>query len=531
MVASAVRLVSPAAVMAAVPTFLLVYLFSVPHYGATLTLVYESPESRSRYFRVSVYGSLLILILFAATLYSPLAGSLVLTLYLTWSPWHYTGQNYGILLTLLARRGARPDAALKRWIHVSFISSFGLALLSIHGTAQGNYAPVSYGGSAYQLIPIPIPAALSGGLVALVGGVYLFSTAVSVVRIRKQVRLSGFAPGLLLFFLQASWFSLPVVLRQWTTGTVDEARHGFYSGYGFVWIAAAHAVQYLWFCAYYAKRSSAATPPLAFLGKSILAGFAVWALPALVLGPALLDAARVDANFALMVAAVVNLHHFVLDGTIWKRRDGRIARVLFPSSATSVSAPSQPARDAEAETTSFVGRGRNRYLAAVAVLGAVGLLSSGVEIYESRWGFQRAIERDGLARASASLNRLAWFGTDSFERRIELGRRYARAGDFEASGAELQASLELKPTAEAWRWIAYLKKERGNPAGALAAYGRALDVEPQNVPVMLEAASFLLSQGRPRDAVKVLETAARLQPNRTRVEEMLAIARQAAGTR
>ena len=31
----------------------------------------------------------------------------------------------------------------------------------------------------------------------------------------------------------------------------------------------------------------------------------------------------------LLVASVVNLHHFVLDGAIWKLRDGRVARVLL----------------------------------------------------------------------------------------------------------------------------------------------------------------------------------------------------------
>ena len=47
------------------------------------------------------------------------------------------------------------------------------------------------------------------------------------------------------------------------------------------------------------------------------------------LGPVALGALPFDMGLGLLTAAVVNLHHFVLDGAIWKLRDGRIARVLL----------------------------------------------------------------------------------------------------------------------------------------------------------------------------------------------------------
>ncbi len=49
-------------------------------------------------------------------LYSPTVGSWLLTLNLTWSPWYYTSQNYGIVLTYLHRRGVDVTPDLKRLV-------------------------------------------------------------------------------------------------------------------------------------------------------------------------------------------------------------------------------------------------------------------------------------------------------------------------------------------------------------------------------------------------------------------------------
>ena len=65
-----------------------------------------------------------------------LVGSLLITLYLMWSPWHYMGQNYGIALMFLGRRGIRIDPNIKRLIHLSFITSFLLALIENRQTRE-----------------------------------------------------------------------------------------------------------------------------------------------------------------------------------------------------------------------------------------------------------------------------------------------------------------------------------------------------------------------------------------------------------
>ena len=94
------------AVEAAVPiwSFLIISLFiSAPYYGATLLRVYERCEDRQAYTIFTIYATAVIWAAFAVGVQSALIGSLMFTLYFTWSPWHYTGQNYGLAVMFLGQ--------------------------------------------------------------------------------------------------------------------------------------------------------------------------------------------------------------------------------------------------------------------------------------------------------------------------------------------------------------------------------------------------------------------------------------------
>ena len=58
---------------------------------------------------------------------------MLFTIYLTWSPWHYTGQNYGIALMLLARRGITLSASVKKLVYSSFVLTYVITFFFIHG--------------------------------------------------------------------------------------------------------------------------------------------------------------------------------------------------------------------------------------------------------------------------------------------------------------------------------------------------------------------------------------------------------------
>ncbi|MBC8187175.1 MAG: hypothetical protein H8E78_03065, partial [Proteobacteria bacterium] len=362
MLVFALRSVAGAQVASWVSAAPLLILFSIPHYGATLIQAYESPEIRRKHVVISVYTSIFLSVAFAACLYSTLLGSVVLTIYLSWSPWHYSGQNYGIFLTLLGRRNIRPDERLKKWIHGSFVFSFVLTFLSLHGAAAA-YAPVTYAGTVYQLLSIDVPYAIATVVVTIASAGYVLCLAQTFLGLKRHGSLLSMWPCFLILALQAMWFAVPVVIRQLGDqyGLTDST--GLYSAYGFQWIAAAHAVQYLWFCTYYTIRSTGERSILTYLGKCYLGGAAIWILPGVLFGPSLLGRISFDSGLALMVAAFVNLHHFVLDGAIWKLKDSGVSRVLFRAEASN-----EMTTPAEEDSTS-----RRRFRWGLAVFGGIAI--------------------------------------------------------------------------------------------------------------------------------------------------------------
>src|SRR4029450_5726936 len=88
--------------------------------------------------------------------------SFFVTLYLTWSPWHYTGQNYGLSVMFLRRGGVSLEPQLKRWIYASFLLSYALVFLLLHtADATANDLPSGYGEVSARFHPLGIPAGFS----------------------------------------------------------------------------------------------------------------------------------------------------------------------------------------------------------------------------------------------------------------------------------------------------------------------------------------------------------------------------------
>ncbi|MFT5444547.1 MAG: hypothetical protein ACI8W3_003604, partial [Myxococcota bacterium] len=136
---------------------LLVLVTSIPHYGATLQRVYGDRESRQKYRLLAVWVTIAIYAWLGIGVYNVVLGSWLITLYLTWSPWHYTGQNYGLAMMFLGRRGGAVEPSTKRILYISFVLSYAIAFLGVHGVG----GPSSYTvPTTYQLIRLGIPAAV-----------------------------------------------------------------------------------------------------------------------------------------------------------------------------------------------------------------------------------------------------------------------------------------------------------------------------------------------------------------------------------
>jgi tetratricopeptide (TPR) repeat protein len=438
-------------------------------------------------------------------------GSALITLYITWSPWHFAGQNYGLALMFLRRRGVDVTPGLKRLLYTSFICSFLLVFLLAHGPirALGIFPVPSFDREVYGFLSLGLPELPTRVALVAVAIACAGSLASSVVLLLRRASLSTLAPTLCLVALQAMWFSVPAALA--ATGGLTFTALALSS----VWIAFAHSLQYLWVTSYYAQRSEDAPRLPGYLLRTLAWGSAVTVLPALAFAPSLLGGVSYHAGLAILLFAVVNLHHFLLDGAIWKLRDGRVASVLLRDDAGTRAEPT-------------VSEGVSRL--GLSTVYAVGVLCAAIGFYgawENQFGVVSALERGDLARAERANDRLAWIGRESHAVHQQLGRRLGERRQWERARWHLERSLEIQPSVEAWYVIADVYAETGNPAAAREALDAALALRPEHLPSLKLLARVSSDQGDPAGAREALERAAALVPGDHSIRAALVKARHA----
>ena len=496
---------------------LLTLLISGPHYGATILRVYEHRQDRRRYAFFAVWATLVLCALFAVGVHDARVGSLLVTLYVSWSPWHFSGQNYGLALTFLRRRGLVVEPRAKRFLYASFVLSFLQWLLVLHG--GGGYL-VAVGslpgsGSAIDFVPLRIPAGILEVAVPLAALAYLLSLAgAAAALLRGGARLRDLGPCLCLVVVQALWFAVPALVLV-MAGTP-------FAGLAFatIWISAAHGVQYLWVTSYYARREDPSFRLGPYLGRTLLAGSTVNVLPGLLFAPALLGRVPWDMGLAILLVSVVNLHHFILDGAIWKLRDGRVARLLLRDPAPEEEAlPARPAR-------------RSGFRLAMAVLGIASLGIVGIDMWQTDFVVNRAGKQDA-DRAVRASRWLAWIGRETTSLHVELAKLLWRSDRRDEAVAELRRSLELHPTPAAWVGLGSVYTTEEKWPEAAEAFAAVLAEDPDDMMALVGASQAWLQLDRPDLARRSLEHARALAPRDARIAALLgrAIAAERASPR
>ncbi|HVK63634.1 MAG TPA: hypothetical protein VM694_04130 [Polyangium sp.] len=413
---------------------LVVLVTGIPHYGATLLRVYGTESARKRYFIYAFPLGFLVWAAFAGSLAAPRLGTWLITLYLTWSPWHYTAQNFGLVMMFLRRAGITPSPALRRLVWTSFVLSFVLVFVNIHGSASaGGADPLQAASAAYRFAPLGIPTRVALGALTVAGISYVGVTGVVIRRLTQMAGMARLVPALALVASQAAWFVLPVLL-----GFLRPPLYGpgGATALAFIWVAIAHSAQYLWISFHYARASGsvakAAPAGLSYLGTTVLAGAAIWVFPALVCAPGALGIRPFESGLGLLVAAAVNVHHFILDGAIWKLRDGSVGNVLVGQSTAALQA---------APTAKGLGAWGVR-----AALFAAGLVAAGAwagAAWEKEMGIRRAAAAGDLARVEVAARRLVMLGRDGPRIHVAIGRLHEARGEKDAAHAAYEAALAL----------------------------------------------------------------------------------------
>ena len=436
--------------------YALALLFNYPHYMATIYRAYHRVEDLQKYRVFTVYTTALLLL--TGLLSHFWLGILpwIFTLYLTWSPWHYSGQNYGLFMMFARRAGVKPTPAERYALYGAFITSYLVLFLGFHTGPSSDPLFLSLG----------IPAALGRWGQIVLGAVFLALSVYGWSGLAQSVGWRKLVPCATLFSSQFLWFLLPAAMSLMKGMEIPQSRYS--SGV----LAVMHSAQYLWITSYYARREASESTgrswrPLAYFAVLVVGGIALF-----VPGPWL--ASRVfhhdfTASF-LIFTALVNLHHFILDGAIWKLRDGRIAALLLNS----------------------------RERLANAASGAGGSLAAAWE-----WSTGNAAGARWL-RLGAAAVLLAWGTVD--QARHYLALRSEDAADL-SRAAELDSfdsSLQLR--------LAHRALEDGHPEQAEAAWRKAMQSNPADPAPRQALLKFLVEQKRFEEAFALSDSSLRYSP-------------------
>jgi hypothetical protein len=271
------------------------------HFAASTVRLYTKEGMFERNpFHTLVLPMASILVVTACIASDATLGRHFFYLYLTWSPYHYASQSFGLAAMYGHRSGAKLLPADSRLLWWTAMLPFMYAFLN------ADTGGLSWFVSKTWIQTQPLLAGLHDSMRSALG---ILSFAVPVLlyfRARKGGR-SGL-PMISFAILLSNglwWIALPYVTA-------------------FGWVTVAHSVQYLAIILIFhvrEKRPNGSTGEivrevLSFYGKCLVLGYLIFQ----VLPYAYVAIGFPFASSMLIVAAAINIHHFIVDRVIWRQR-------------------------------------------------------------------------------------------------------------------------------------------------------------------------------------------------------------------
>jgi hypothetical protein len=286
-----------------------------PHFSATSHRLYGTRAHLKQYPFTAVAAPLLVALGAAGSFAAPaVVAPYFVKLLLLWSPFHYSGQTFGISQLYARRAGHRPTGLERSFLMAFIYGTFIARTLLFEASPTGS----QYYGIAYPGFGVPqvLPAA-ANVLTYASGAVFLLLLARTCVRERKLPPLMYLLPAA----TQYVWFY------------VAGARPGFAEFVPFF-----HGLQYLviaWAMNLSGKaldQKAPATPRFALNESAKWYAINVAGGAALFYVLPLIAADATGAPKALatgIVLAAVQIHHFFVDGVIWKLKSQTVASPLL----------------------------------------------------------------------------------------------------------------------------------------------------------------------------------------------------------
>jgi tetratricopeptide (TPR) repeat protein len=494
--------------------YLLAVVFNYPHFMATIYRAYHTRADFEKYKFVTLHVTLLLLLTGVVMHASPRFFPWLFTLYICWSPWHYSGQNYGLLMMFARRSGAEITPRERRWLRGAFVASYLMLLASFET-----------GGSTDPLIlSLGLPPKFTLPLRLAFGVAFMVFTFLGFRRLIRTMGAQALVAPLTLAFTQFLWFVLPTLLELNSVSQVPQTRYS--SGI----LAVLHSAQYIWITSYYQRREALAAGQkswhIAMYFATLVAGGIALFIP----GPWLVSYLfHYDFTTSFLIfVSLVNIHHFILDAKLWKLRDKRVAALLVdqsgkPSATAPAASPgpssaartlalrvlAAPAFRISLATLLFLWGGLDQFHFALRTdegnLPAL-LRAAQINPYDSfiEERIARAEAQQGQRdQAVAALTRAVAINPSSITLQQAAARAMIADGRYADAYAHYQKMLERFPRdADALTNYGLLAARLGHPEEAMDSWQKSVDVNPNQPNAHLYLAEAFDQRGEPAAAAR-----------------------------
>ena len=249
---------------------------------------------------------------------------------------------FGLLMMFLRRSRTRVTAAERRMLRLSFIASYMMLMVSFHTEPSADPLILSLG--------LPWKVAAPAGLA--LSAAFATLGIIACARLLRAGDWRAMAAPLTLVFSQFLWFVLPTLLEIFHGLRIPQTRYS--SGV----LAVLHSTQYLWITSYYARREANASGEKSWRMSAYFATLVAGGIALFVPGPWLVSYIfRYDFTVSFLIfTALVNIHHFILDGAIWKLRDTRLANLLINGGGRAATAAGETGSAVIAATRWLAGK-------------------------------------------------------------------------------------------------------------------------------------------------------------------------------
>ncbi len=295
------------------------YAVNYPHYAATYARAYGRRSAIHDYWRSTILTPIALVVLAMCAMVFPSPGiAWYFKAYLIVSGYHYSGQTYGIALIFARKAGLHLSRGEKYLLMAPIYASWAYLVCRMESL---DATPMVFL-ETMALTPIGLPAwGPTLGLTLFLSGLFAYA----LLNLKLYSRCGQMLPGVshIAVAAQSVWF---------VVGANTPAFVNFVPFF--------HCLQYLMITTYFHFHSNQPKPDAAaldthapstarrFIGyyaALVVIGYLMYELTPVVLSGAGLTG---FAEASALTVAFINLHHFILDGEIWKLRKPDVKQAL-----------------------------------------------------------------------------------------------------------------------------------------------------------------------------------------------------------